>query len=89
LVVGEAGGSGLATASALLFGRVRVIDIILLSRQQKEKAMSHTQIQGPYDDYACKECTEELHREMYEQNIELPDFDVPYVEYPCPNVEGE
>ena len=49
--------------------------------------MNHTQIQGPYDNYACKECTAELHAEMFEQNIELPDFDVPYVEYPCPLYE--
>jgi hypothetical protein len=49
----------------------------------------HTEIQGPYDDYACKECTADLHEDLRSSNIELPDFDVPYVEYPCPTVKGE
>jgi hypothetical protein len=61
--------------------------LFVVNANQKGTTMSHTEIHGPYDDYACKECTEELHREMHSQNIELPDFDVPYVEYPCPNVE--
>jgi hypothetical protein len=56
LVVGEARGSGLATASALLFGQVRVIDIIVLSKQKKEKAMEMIDVREDHEDCYADQC---------------------------------
>ena len=46
--------------------------------------MKHTQIQGPYDDYACKECTEDLIADLeWEYQPEAQECDPPYIAYPC------
>jgi hypothetical protein len=50
----------------------------------------HTEIQGPYDNYACKECTEDLMADLrWENQMEALVNDPPYVEYPCPTLKED
>lgn len=53
--------------------------------------MSHTEIQGPHDNYICKECTNDLVHDLkvddtFDERL-IGNYDEAYVPYPCPTIK--
>ena len=53
--------------------------------------MNHTQIQGPHDNYICKECTNDLIHDLraedtFDERL-IGNYEEAYVPYPCPLYE--
>ncbi len=53
--------------------------------------MSHTEIQGPHDNYICKECSSDLIHDLrvddtFDERL-IGNYDEAYVPYPCPTIK--
>jgi hypothetical protein len=51
----------------------------------------HTKIQGPHDNYICKECTNDLIHDLrvedtFDEQL-IGNYDQAYVPYPCPTIK--